>query len=268
MQSLIADLAEMGTRKKAVGLYTVVASGGFSSGPVMCSLLLQFVSIKDILLITLGIASIELIMGILLVKERSHGGEAGLIGKNFGNVIRNGNVMYASLALASFFFVDSSIMTFFPIAALNVYGLTPQFVSSVFALRNIVLLFSRVFVVTRVVGKISEKKLFSISLALPLSLALTFFLTGYLSLSIFIILVGVGVGIVFSMGAMIIADSTSSQERGLANAIYFVGMNGGTTLSPIIMGALADVIGVTMIFPVAAFVPVIGLLASLMIKMK
>jgi MFS family permease len=269
MQSLVADLATADVRKKAVGLYTVASSVGFFIGPAMCSLLLQFISIKDVFLIALGITSIELIMGILVVKEKgSSGGEARFIVKNLSSIIHNTNVMHASLALVSFFFVDSCIMAFFPIIALNVYGLTPQIVSSVFMIRNLALLSSRTLVVTRMAGKFSEKKLFSISLALPVSLVLSFFLPGYIPLAILIVIAGAALGIIYPMGAMIVAESTSQQERGLANAVYYVGMNVGVTVSPIMMGVVANMVGITMIFPIVAFAPVIGLLVSSRIKTK
>ncbi len=269
MQSLVADLATADVRKKVVGLYTIASSVGFFIGPAICSLLLQFTSIKDIFLVTLGITSIELVIGILVLKEKGpNRRETGLISKNLGNLIQSRNVIYASLALCTFFFADSCVTTFFPIIGLNVYGLTPQIVSSIFMVRNLALLFARTFVVTKMAGKLNEKKLFSISLALPVSLALSFFLTGYISLLILMVITGAALGIVYPMGAMIVADSTSPQERGLANAIYYVGMNIGITIGPIVMGAEANMVGITMIFPIVAFVPIIGLLVSFMIKIK
>jgi MFS family permease len=118
------------------------------------------------------------------------------------------------------------------------------------------------------VGKFSEKKLLIASLLLPLSLMLSLYFTSYTALSILIVLTGVSIGITFTMGAMIIADSTSPSERGLSNSVYFAAMNGGSMISPIIMGMLANMFGVSMIFPIVAFAPIIGVLASSMIKMK
>jgi MFS family permease len=269
MQSLVADLATPDNRRIFVAWYTVSASAGMFVGPLMCSILLQFITMRDIFLVTLGITLVELVVGILVVKNPSHSrAETGLIGKHLSNIIFNRNILCSSIAILSYFFVDSCVMTFFPIMALDVYGLSPPFVSSIFVLRNLVLLVSRTFVVTRLVGKFSEKKMLIASLSLPLSLALSFIFPGYMTLSVLIVLTGVSLGIVFTMGAMIVAESASSSERGLANSIYFSAMNVGSMISPTIMGMLANILGVTMIFPIAALVPIIGLLAGFMIKTK
>jgi predicted MFS family arabinose efflux permease len=269
MQSLAADLATPGAKRMLVAWFTISASAGMFVGPLMCSVLLQFIDMRHIFLGTLGITLIELIMGILVIKNpRGRTVEAGPARKNLSNVISNRNVVCSSIAIASYFFVDSCVTTFFPIIALNVYGLLPSFISNIFVLRSLVLLVSRTFAVTRMVGKFSEKKLLIASLLLPLSLMLSLYFTSYTALSILIVLTGVSIGITFTMGAMIIADSTSPSERGLSNSVYFAAMNGGSMISPIIMGMLANMFGVSMIFPIVAFAPIIGVLASSMIKMK
>lgn len=252
-----------------VAWYTISASAGMFVGPVICSVLLQLVPMRYIFLVALGIASTALVVGILVIKNPSRTVVgAGLVMKNLNNVLVNKNVMCSSVAIASYFFVESSVTTFFPIIALNAYGLSPSFVSNIFVLRNLVLLISRTFAVTRMVGKFSEKKLLISSLLIPLSLTLSLFFTGYVILSMLIVLTGIPLGIIFTMGAMIIADSTLPSERGLSNSVYFAAMNVGSMISPTIMGMLANMFGVSMIFPIAAFVPIVGILAGSMIKIK
>lgn len=263
VQALVADLASPANSGKAVGLYLLGPSIGMFSGPLIASLLLKFVSIRDTYLYSLIIVLLSLILAFWIKPARYTSQRPSRVPLgNFWETIKSKSVIATSLASASFFFLNSSVMTFYPIYALEEYNADPAMVAAVFSLRNLALMLVRILAVTRLASRIGEKRLIVAALMASTSVALLSLTQSWRQSAIFITLTGVGHGIIFPMGAMIIAESTSSQERGTANSIYFLFINATGTLSPVLMGFAAEAWGMAVLFLAIAVAPVIGLISS------
>lgn len=263
IQALVADLASPDKSGKAVGLYLLGPSIGMFLGPLIASLLLRFISIRDSYLYSLIVILVSFILALLIKPVKSTLDKPVRIPMgNFGKTMRNKIVLISSIVSASFFFLNSSIMTFYPIYALQEYRADPAMISAVFSIRNLALMLVRILAVTRLASKIGERKLIVTALMTSISVAIMPLTKSYGQSAILITLTGVGHGIIFPMGAMIIAESTSPQERGTANSIYLLFNNINSTLSPVLMGFAAEVWGTALLFPMVTIASVIGLIIS------
>lgn len=181
---------------------------------------------------------------------------------SFGKVIKSKGVIGASLACSFFFFLLQSIITFYPVYALREYHADPDSVAMVWSLFYFVVMIARSLAVTVLPSRIGEKRLITTALMISTSVALLPLTKSLEQSAILTTLTGVAHGIVYPMGAILIAKSTSSSERGTANSIYILFVNLNTTLGPVLMGFVAEAWGINVIFPLLAIAPVIGLISS------
>jgi len=265
MQALIADIAEPTKMGKLVGLYTIAPSTGMFVGPFLCSVLLIFVSIRDMFLLASVISIIGLGLCIIGIKaSEKRFSASGTMFDGLRSVLRNRNAMATCLAASTFFFLNESVFTFYPVYALETLAQQPALISAAFTARGLALLFSRTVAVTRIVDKIGEKKLILFALFLPLTLMLMLFTRDQWISAFLLILTGVAHGTVYPMGAMIINKSTTKLERGVANSVYTMITNVTTMAGPIVVGIMANFLGLTEIFSLLPITTTIGLITALL----
>lgn len=180
---------------------------------------------------------------------------------SFGKTMRSKVVFAASLACGSFFFIFQSTITFYPIHMLQEYHADPSWVATVFSLMFFSSMIARFLAVTLLDPRIGEKKLMVASLIVSTSVALLPLTKSLEQSAVILMLTGVAQGIIYPMGAMMIAKSTSSLELGTANSIYLLFIN-LSMMSPVLMGLAAEVWGVAVLFPILAIASFVGLISS------
>jgi MFS family permease len=265
MQALIADTTEPTKMGKLIGLYTIAPSAGMFIGPFLCSALITFISIRDMFLLASAISIVGLglcITGIKASEKRFSTSGAMLDGLR--SVLRNRNAMAVCLAVSTFFFLNESVFTFYPVYALETLAQQPALISAVFTVRGLALLFSRTLSVTRIVDKVGERKLILFALCLPLTLVLMLFTKNHWISASLLILTGVTHGTVYPMGAMIINKSTTKSERGVANSVYTMLTNVTTMVGPVVVGIMANFLGLAEIFSLLPITTTIGLAIALL----
>lgn len=262
-QALVADLETPTNMARMVALYTLAPSLGMFLGPFIASLMLLYMPIRYTYLWSLPIILPSLILPFSIKSARSTSkmpSRASLGG--FRKTLKNKSVVITSLVVAFFFFTVAALQTFYSIYALGQYGVDPATVAAVFSLRNLALIIARFLPVTNLAPKIGNKRLLIMGLLVSTSIALLPLAQNLEQSAIFIVLNGIGHGIIYTTGAMIITESTSLWERGTANAIYFLGLSVDNILSPVLMGFAAEAWGITIIFPILAMAPIIGLIVA------
>jgi MFS family permease len=262
IQALVADRASPSRSGKAVGLYLLGPSIGMFLGPLIASFLLRFVSIRETYLYSLVAIIPALILAFLIGSAGYTQISSSRNRASFGKVFRNRDVMITSLACGSFFFILQSVITFYPIYALQNYYTDPAMIATVFSFMYFFSMIARILAVTLINSRTGEKRLIVTALMVSALVALLPLMRGLEQSAILVALVGVAHGIIYPMGAMTIAMSTTTLERGIANSIYMLFTNLSAALSPTLMGFVAESWGITLLFPLLAVASIIGLTSS------
>ncbi len=262
--ALVADLTEPSDRPDALSTYYFFSSLGLFIGPSAASLLLLSLPIRNlyylssvmrlgiIVLITLGIKEARKIHPDGGPLKTSYKGKVSML-------LRRRNMLVAVQARLSYSFFMSVFRTYMPVLARREIGLSDALIASVGTFQGIPRMSIRLFL-GRLISKLTAKRLFTLTLFMGGIVGLLLpFADSFYHLVLLACVLGLSHGAVIPLSALLVSDSSTTTERGLANSILYTTMTVGT-FTPIMTAPLADVWGVTFVFPFTAIIPVISTL--------
>ncbi len=266
-----AHLGDITTREQrpfAFGLYTSCMGLGFTVGPLLGAQLAERYSAKTAYTVgaVIGVSALALVLHILLRSEpgRRRSGAARAAGmRNIRDILRNRRLMLVTFGnmLMSLTFTGG-VSTFFPIYA-NELLVSQAAIGTMFAVRAMVSTLGRLpnGIISRALG--SQSVMFG-ALLLDSIVMLSIAHTGSpVMLTVLLAMEGLAFGAYLVSGQTYVADNTKMENRGAAIGVYSTASSIGGTVAPLVLGVVADVYGVRLVFTITGIILGVGLALSI-----
>jgi MFS family permease len=260
-----SEVENPSSRKWAIGLYMTSMGAGFTVGPVLGGWIAQFwgykLSYYSASLVALAGASLAW-RGLKIGRNRrpSPTPKGGRLFVNLRGIIANRPSLLAA-NVANFFDVllFQTLFTFFPLYAAW-KGLDELQIGSGFAFRG--LLSALVRLPAGVSTKFTGPDIMMI-LGLAASTIVMFLIphfSAHAPLSLLLAADGIAYGFFLTAGYTFVADESPTSERGMTLGFYSAFSSLSTTVSPSILGVIADLWGLDNAFITSAYLASLGIL--------
>ena len=260
----VADIAPYRRRAEAVGLFAAAQAVGLILGPVVGFMLIGTIGFHRLFYFSGGLAFLAFFISIF-ARERRQQGDI----KRRSWTPRTGIVLFDALPMAwmalcmgmSFGALSAFIAIF---ARSRGFG-NPGFF---FMIQAIALLISRIFA-----GRMADRHgrkiiiipgiiLGAVALGvLPLAHGLTYFV---ISAALF----GFGFGGAQPATMALLIDRVEPEQRGIATSTYYTGFDAGVAMGSILLGAVSQLWGFGVMWPIAAACTLLGLAGFMMDRHK
>jgi MFS family permease len=201
-----------------VSIYLLVCSASFFIAPLLCSILLLAVPIRDTYVVGSAVGLLSATASILVRKTRVRR-ESINVRQSLISVFRNRTLVDGLILQAAFSVIFIVVFVFFPLYGKEELGLSSSEISAVFSVYSLAIVLVRL-VLPRLIAKVGERTLMFISfLDFVALMALLPFLRGMIVLSLVMFVSGLGHGVIFATIAMVVAKASKPKELGLANSL-------------------------------------------------
>ncbi|MEM4245964.1 MAG: MFS transporter [Candidatus Bathyarchaeia archaeon] len=243
--SLATLMSGQGSRGKAINNYTGFLALGLMIGPAISSLFLVFVGIREIFILSAAVASPSVLCSLLLFKSfkirlpKESGSLIEPLRSRIASLFAHRDFMFASLSYFSYAFAYGAFLSYAPVYLKQVYGFPASLVTALFSGYFTLTAISRFFVykVQKVVGAFN----FLVATLLGASL-LGLVIFSVRALPVFVgafLMMGFVHGIIFPLTAIIVMRTVEATSLILANSVYLLAFDLGTTAGPILTSGLA-----------------------------
>ena len=269
--AVVTSVVSRGETQKAVVYYTTAFSAGLLLGPLVASFIVAFLGLRYSLAVSSAIALSAPIVciGFLkyhgLMKNRPTPARQFTMGRIFG-VMRTAGVAVPSIVAFAHSFLLGIMLAYGSLYAKLAFKLQDSQVALLFfGLFTMSLLIRlRYNQLLRIWGK-------TIALAVGLSVAgLSLAFSG--SITIFPLFVaafvafGIAHGLMFPTATILVADSTSFDDRALGSSIFLFCFDVGQLTGPLVIAAMIPFFGIGTSISISSAVVVLGLLAVFYLK--
>jgi MFS family permease len=261
----VADIVTPAERGLAYGLYATAMGVGFGVDPLIGALVALHYGVAASYVLASAIAVIGMMLAAKELRTIRHSVHAVGIAKpkfewsSVRAVIRDPNILAGSLAnLIMSTSFSGAIVNFFPMYSAQI-GLSQTAINSMFSARAFGSAAARL-PTGALTHRISSRAVMGAALVLAMiavvSMAQTDapFLLGMLLLA-----EGVAFGTFLTSGQAYIAEYSSPTTRGTAVGVQSTAGSLGSTLSPVVLGIIAEIWGVPTVFRVTGILILIGL---------
>jgi MFS family permease len=260
--SLIGDKTEPTQRANAISTHFLFSSLGMFLGPSIASLLLFALSIRSLLYISTAIRFGILILIVVGVKELRTTKTATAKKLSYKDsvvqLLQKKNMLLALNTRMAYSFFQSIFRTYVPVLARMELGLSDVLIASLGTFQGVARISIRVFL-SRFIHQLSIKRLYILILGICCAVGLTLpFANSFHYLAIVACFFGLYHGIDSPLSALLVANVSTTTERGFANSLLYSAMYIGT-FTPILIAPIAEGWGVPMVFPFGAILPIIAL---------
>jgi len=225
-----------------VSIYLVVCSASFFIAPLLCSMLLLAIQIRDTYLVASAIGLVSVVASGLVQKSLVKR-EPIKVRQSLVSILSNRTLIDGLILQAAFSVFFTVIFVFFPLYGSDELGLSSSEISAVFSIYSSAIVLMRI-VLPRLMAKIGNRILMFVSFLDFVGLmALLPFLRNLIILSLAVFLAGLGHGIIFAIIATVVARASKPRELGLSN-----GLNMG----------MGDVVGIVGPFPITVLITSFG----------
>ena len=257
--AIVGDLTDESERADALGAFYVCNSAGMLIGPIVAGLLLLIFPIRTLYFIVTGIHFINFVF-VLLLKVPKREKTVGYM-KNVTTVLKKKNMLIAILMRVAQGFFNSVRRTYIPILASTQLNISNSLIASLGAPEGLSTFGVRLFI-GKILKKMTAKRLvmltFSAEVVIWLLLPVA---TNFTHLVILALFAGVLHGINNPTSALLVADVSTSADRGFANSVLYLANSGGA-LAPMIAIAAATAWGLTSVFPIATILPAVTIIVA------
>jgi MFS family permease len=270
VMSLFMRIAPLTRRGDALGRSLTAAGLSMLMGPLLSSLLLEFLhmSYGGIFLAAIGPTIIGLFVFIHFIARTPFGSGLFESGSRDGGSARDAfsfvedlrgifnteNVAALSVSRVAFAFTLAFFRTLYPLYVVNDLGLSPAFVPTIFTVYGLLNAFTRL-PSGRLSDRIGRKRPLLISILLMVIVNLGFSSArDYTSIGLLAALYGACHGARAVSEWTFLGDSVPSGLRGLANSYFANIFDIGTALGSLIGGILASLMPIPTVFHIAAAV--------------
>ncbi len=159
----------------------------------------------------------------------------------------------------SFCFFEFTFGTYVPVLARQGLKLTDALIASLGTFQGITRIIVRLFL-GKLIRKVKAKRLLIVTLCMCGAVGLLLrFANSFYYLALLACLFGVSHGVNSPLSTLLVADSSTRSERGFANSILYSAMTAGR-FTPILTAPIADIWGVSFVFPIASILPITAVL--------
>lgn len=232
-----------GSRTAAgVSLYLLICSVSFFLAPLLCSILLLGISIRETYIVACAI-SLGGIVASGLVSRRTVKRQSTKISQSLSNILKNRTQIDGLLLQAAFSILFIAIFVFFPLYGEDELHLSSSEISAIFSVYSFAMIVIRI-VLPRLLVRIGDRILISASfLEFAGLMILLPFIKSLPVLFLIMFITGVAHGIVFPTIAAVVAKASKPTELGLANALNM---------------AMGDIVGIVGPLPITTLITALG----------
>lgn len=260
----VGDVVAKHERSRAIGLYITFMALGSSVGPVIGGLVAASYGYRA----SYRVAAIVALAGFVVARW-------GLIGRSIGQrreasaadpsrpaklrlMVKEPNLLAASLAnLLQSVTVGAAIYNFFPLYAASL-SINEATIGSMFAIRA--LSATPVGVPTGLLTtRFPSRNLMVIALALSMIMVISIsYITMPIALGAVLSGHGIATGMFLASGQAFVTEQTTESNRGMAIGLYSTAGSVGSTVSPLVLGIIADSWGLAVVFRVTGILVFMG----------
>lgn len=258
--SIVGDVTSTADeRSRGIALFFTFSSIGMLIGPTAASLILTlpFAEMRNIY----QIDSMFQIFVVAYIALRLKETKGNVVHTSFrGNVAQllRERGMLAIIVMAALYFLHSSIMNnYIPIYAEKEVGLPVSLIASFSSYRSLGIVLSRLSSVA-VMARLSTKRFLVLMLALGGAAAFSApYLGSYPALGLLMFFYGVSFGSTMLLSSVIVAEVSTTSNRGIANSINSLAQSCGTMLQ-ILTTPIAENMGLTPVFSLGGLLPLLA----------
>lgn len=248
--AMVGDYAAPSERGVAMGILTTAMGLGFATGPLLGGLLAESFDIEVSLLILalVAIASAALAWITLVDKKMTPGLRAANPLQNLRVLASSRPILLAALANLLISPVFSAVVvSFLPIHA-STLGFSAAAIGGLYTLRGLLSTLTRVPLGVLSTPRWSHRLMvLAIALSGVAAVALASW-QGYVELGLALVVEGISYGMFLTAGQAFITQHAQPQIRGAALGAYNMAGGIGITLSPFLLGAISQQIGLSPVF--------------------
>lgn len=270
----VGDIIRPQERSLAFGLYTTCMGLGFSVGPLFGSAIAESYGIRGSYLGASVIGLLGAAIGVWGLRE-TRGLTPGIRSRpvspawrEMGWVLKNPVLLagcVGNLVLSIIF--NGVVINFFPLY-LTQLGATQLTVNSMYSARSLISTATRL-PTGILTSRVSTWLVMLVAMLLGFSVVTGMSITPVIAvLAILLILDGVAQGTFMTAGQTFVAENSTPATRGLAVGVYSTAGSLGTTVSPIVLGAVADIFGLQAVFRVGAAFAFVGIVLFVYIYLR
>jgi MFS family permease len=251
--AIIGDVTEPADRTDAYSAFYVGNSAGLLIGPIIAGILTLFLPLRLIYSIVTTLHLVTVLLVLRLPVPKSAPSTSYL--QNVTTVLQKKHMLIAILLRLAQSFFEAIRRTFIPIVASTLLNIPNALIASLGTPQGLSTFLVRLGLGT-MLRKLTARRLILLTFATTVAVGLLLpFATTYLLLVLLAIGAGVGHGITNPTSALLVADVSTSTERGFANAALYLASSAGA-VAPMIAVAAASLWGLTSVFPLATLLPV------------
>jgi len=261
--SMIGGLSGEKEKQRLLVLFTLSSAIGAVLGPAFLSILLLFTEIKNAFILSLILVLFSLCLFYFGIKGFSEARNTSPSFKaSLGRILRNRNIIASSIILACSSLALNVVNTFLPVLLIDKLSLNPELAVTFFAIRSFMFIFMRLLILLNIQDKIGVKRFLIMTLLLHSGLAAVAFSHDVVGLLLPVVLSGLAHGAIYPMSSYVVSKAASPEETGLANAFFMFIVDASNFLSSVLLGLVAEVLDISLVFIIGGMVPIAGALVS------
>jgi MFS family permease len=252
MVAIVSDLTEASDRPDAYGAFYVTNSAAMLIGPFIAGLLLLLFPIRVLYFLVTGIHALTVVLVLILQVPKGDPTPGYL--QNVSTVLQQKNMLIAILMRLAQGFFDAVRKTYIPIVASTYLHLPNALIASLGTPEGVSTFLVRL-VLGKILQKLTAKRLVLLTFSAEVAIGLLLpFTTTFTHLIILAFGAGVLHGVNNPTSALLVADVSTSADRGFANSALYLASSAGS-LAPMIAVAAVSIWGLTSVFPIATILP-------------
>jgi len=263
--TLLADILKPEERGRIMGYFQAFMLLGSSVGPTVGGFVAAAYGLAAPFYFYAATGVVSLVLSYLLIQEpkgivHRHGEGGGFSLPTVKRLLGNASFSMACLATFTVFFMRTGIRsTILPLYANSVLGLDEIAIGTVISFATITNLFL-IVPVGHAIDYFGRKPVIVLTLAITALSAFLFpMTTDYLTISLVAVVLGIGTGGAGQAPLALATDATANEPHGLAMGVYRLFGDIGFVVGPIILGLVADGLGLSMPFYVTGVIIVINM---------
>lgn len=261
--AMVGDYAAPSERGLAMGMLTTAMGLGFATGPLLGGLLAEYFGAGQSLMVMAMIALVAAALAWSTLVD-----EGSIRGVRAANPLSNLRVLASSrlilLAAVANLLISplfaGVVVNFMPIQASNL-GFSVIAIGGLYSMRGLVSTFTRLPIGALSTPQWSYRVMLVAMVLGGVAVMAMARLTGYVGLSVALVAEGISYGMFLTAGQAFVTQYAEPQVRGAALGAYNMAGGVSIALSPFLLGALAEQVGLNSVFLGTGALLLVGTLA-------
>jgi len=261
--------------REAISNYSLSTSIGMFIAPLIDSIGIVTIGMRNTLILTAIILIISFLLGSMLIHSRADlsqnlskegGGRPSL--RAIPHIFANRSFRFVAIALVTMAFVYSTVLAYGTLYAENSFHVGEGEVPLLYFGYYGVLMVTRLLV-RRSTKIVSDEKIMVLSLAnCTIATLLLVLSSNYITFALVFSILGASHALLFPVGAIILAESTAQDLLPLANAVYAITWDFGNILGPSMTAPLVTSYTYREALVTTSFVSALGLVTMTLLRRR